>query len=109
MFVLNANAMPVNAGAILHLLVHSGLRWKMPLAQLEMLERNAINEKFTIISEVTTVTEGVEELMKFKGKHTLMGLPIIVYHDAANFGYIDLCLDDDVIARIECLAVPFGS
>lgn len=107
MFTLNMSACPLHSVAISHLLLQSGLHWKMPYAQLVMLERNAYQEQFTVTKELPA--KEVKELMVFKGKHTLMGLPITTYHDADNEGYIELCHDDVVIARIENLAIPLES
>lgn len=107
MFTLNMTAAPLHSMAISHLLLQSGLHWKMPFAQLVMLERNAYQEQFTVTKEITA--DESRELMLFKGKHTMMGLPIKTYHDADNESYIELCHDDVVIARIENLAVPLES
>lgn len=107
MFTLNMNAFPLHYEAISHLMIQSGLHWKMPFAQLVMLQRQSIRIESSVTTEVPEAM--VHELMKHMGKHTLMGLPIQTYHDADNEGYIELCHDEMVIARMENLSIPLES
>lgn len=82
----------------------SGLEFHIPLAQLLSLEAVALMT-FTVKEVLVDIPK--KNFEPFQTKHTLYGIPIVLDKTVSD-GVIELRLGDQVLSRIENLAVPCG-
>lgn len=105
MKILNSNGFSINPFMVQKSIALSGLEFHMSLAQLMALDMMAF-QTFTVKEkEVLTELNAIPEVMPWNTKHTLCGIPIIVDKKMQD-GQIELHLGDQVLSRIENLAIP---
>jgi len=102
MTTLNANNSPLNAGILQVLVSRSGLSWRLHPAQWTAIENQIFVALCDIVDEIS-----LDGVVPVNTVRMLSGLPVHVDETAPRH-WIELHLGDQVIARIENLAIPCG-
>lgn len=98
---INANGSALTPFIVSHALAESGLHWLMNIDQ-----QIALDSLFVHLAEVIAYKESVTDRMEGLALYrTLVGIPVRISKDA-TLGSIELHRGDEVLVRIENLAIP---
>jgi hypothetical protein len=101
--IINANGVCITPELLIKALAWSGLKWRMHMAQVVSLESQSLRHAVE-----TQSTQILNELSPFLGERTLMGIPVQLSEDVPT-GTIELLLNEEVIYKMEALAIPSGT
>lgn len=104
---MNMNGMCITPFTISKAIALSGLELHMSLAQLLSLEAMSM-QSFTVKEVLEDLKPAAVPEIPWETKHTLCGVPIIVNKKMCETT-IELCLGEQVLMRIENLAIPCGT
>jgi hypothetical protein len=105
MKTLNAHRFAVTPYVCIAALAQSGLKWAMPLAQHLALEQLALCTPIEITHATAKAGDGKDLFSILPPLRTLCGLPSIL-DETLPPDVIELRREDDVLFRIESLAIP---